>query len=98
MKYMLDAEFVITGDMPVLRSGYSATAEILLNSRSDALSVEEKYLVYRNDSTCLYVLDASGKEPVKKNVTLGVSDGVYTEITNGVNPDDKIVTNHDKVD
>ncbi|MDR0744271.1 MAG: efflux RND transporter periplasmic adaptor subunit [Tannerella sp.] len=98
MKYMLEAEFVITDDMPVLRSGYSATAEILLNSRDDALSVEEKHVVYRNDSTYLYVLEEPGKEPVKKNVTLGVSDGVYTEIAEGVNPGDKIVTNHDKID
>lgn len=98
MKYMLEAEFVITGDMPVLRSGYSATAELLLNSRDDALSVEEKHVVYRNDSTYLYVLEELGKEPVKKNVALGISDGVYTEITEGVNPGDKIVTNHDKID
>jgi HlyD family secretion protein len=98
MKYMLEAEFVITGDMPILRSGYSATAEILLNSRDDALSVEEKHLVYRNDSTYLYVLDELEKEPVKRNVTLGISDGIYAEIIEGVHPDDKIVTNHDKID
>jgi HlyD family secretion protein len=98
MKYILEAEFVITGDMPILRSGYSATAEILLNSRDDALSVEEKHLVYRNDSTYLYVLDELEKEPVKRNVTLGISDGIYTEIIEGVHPDDKIVTNHDKID
>jgi HlyD family secretion protein len=97
MKYLLDAEFVIADTMPVLRSGYSATAEILLKGQNDVLSIEEKHIVFQNDSTYLYVLDASGKEVIQKNVSLGVSDGVYTEIINGVHSNEKIVTNHDQV-
>jgi HlyD family secretion protein len=80
MKYMLDAEFAISGDMPVLRSGYSATAEIILNNRKDVLSVEEKHIVYNIDSTYLYVLDASKNEKTKKMIITGISDGVYTGI------------------
>jgi HlyD family secretion protein len=61
MKYMLEADFEITDDMPVLRSGYSATAEIVLNSRKNVLSVEEKYIIYRNDSAYLYILNGTEK-------------------------------------
>jgi HlyD family secretion protein len=96
MKYMLEAEFTITEDMPVLRSGYSATAEIVLNSRNKALSVEEKYIVYRNDSACLYVLGSSGKEKIMRKIIPGISDGTYTEITDGASLEDRIITNYDK--
>ena len=95
MKYLLDAEFSITDDMPVLRSGYSATAEIVLNSRQNVYSIEEKHLVFRNDSTYLYVLENLQKEPVKRNVTTGLSDGIYTEILEGIVVEDKIVTNYE---
>lgn len=96
MKYMLEAEFTITEDIPVLRSGYSATAEIVLNSRDKALSIEEKYIVYQNDSVYLYVLGSSGKEKVMKKIIPGISDGTYTEITDGASSEDRIITNYDK--
>jgi HlyD family secretion protein len=96
MKYLLEAEFIITESMPVLRSGYSATAEIVLQSKSDVLSIEEKYIVYRNDSTYFYLMDTPNKNAVKRNIITGVSDGIYTEIKEGVTLDDKIITNYDK--
>jgi len=95
MKYFLDAEFFITNDMPVLRSGYSATAEIVLNRKQNVLSVEEKYVTYKNDSVYLYVVNSFEKEPKKRNIKTGVSDGTYTEILGGVTVDDKIATNYD---
>jgi HlyD family secretion protein len=98
MKYMLDAEFAITAEMPVLRSGYSATAEILLNSAENVPSIDEKYLVYRNDSTYLYVLDKTSDEAIRKNVVIGVSDGVHTEIKEGIDADAQIVINYDKAE
>ncbi|MDR1582995.1 MAG: efflux RND transporter periplasmic adaptor subunit [Prevotellaceae bacterium] len=98
MKYMLDAEFAIAAEMPVLRSGYSATAEIVLNNSKDVLSVEEKHIVYSKDSTCLYVLDASKNEKIKKPIITGISDGIHTEIIDGITIDEKVVVNHDKID
>ncbi len=97
MKYWLDAEFRITNDMPVLRSSYSATAEIILNQRKDALSIEEKHITYQKDSTYLYVLDKDQKEVIKKNIRLGISDGIYTEIINGVDTCEQIVINYEQV-
>ena len=50
MKYTLEAEFPVNAQMPVIRSGYSATAEIVLNSKKNVPSIEEKYISYKNDS------------------------------------------------
>jgi HlyD family secretion protein len=67
-----------------------------LNSRNKALSIEEKYIVYQNDSAYLYVLGSSGKEKVMKRITPGISDGTYTEIMDGAGLEDRIITNYDK--
>jgi HlyD family secretion protein len=96
MKYVLDAEFEITDSMPVLRSGYSATAEIVLNSRKNVISIEEKHIAYKKDSAYLYLLE-NGKKEIKRNVRLGISDGIFTEIIDGVSIDDKVITNYDKI-
>lgn len=98
MKYMLDAEFSITQDMPILRSGYSATAEIILNSHKSVTSIEEKYLLYQNDSAYLYVLTPSKKDINKRSVVTGISDGIYTEIIRNIETNEAIVTNYDQIE
>lgn len=89
MKYTLDAEFPVNSQMPTIRSGYSATAEIVLKSKKEVLSLPEKYLVYQNDSTFVFI--KNNKEKTKKLVTLGISNGQFTEISDGISPKDKIV-------
>ena len=91
MKYTLEAEFPVNAQMPVIRSGYSATAEIVLNSKKNVPSIEEKYISYKNDST--YVWVKNGMKLEKKYIELGISDGKYTEVTKGLTSNDKIVQN-----
>ena len=91
MKYTLEAEFPVNAQMPVIRSGYSATAEIVLNSKKNVPSIEEKYISYKNDSTYVWVKNGMNLE--KKYIELGISDGKYTEVTKGLTTNDKIVQN-----
>jgi len=91
MKYTLEAEFPVNAQMPVIRSGYSATAEIVLNSKKNVPSIEEKYIGYKNDSTYVWVKNGATLE--KKYIELGISDGKYTEVTKGLTTNDKIVQN-----
>ena len=91
MKYTLEAEFPVTAQMPVIRSGYSATAEIVLNRKNNVSAIEEKYIVYKNDSS--YVWVRNGEKLEKKYIELGISDGKYTEITKGLSVNDKIIQN-----
>lgn len=92
MKYMLEAEFPVSKEMPVIRSGYSATANIIIKNKKNVLSIDEKYILYENDSTFVYVLDKGEKEKIKKNVILGASDSEFTEILKGVLPYEEIIT------
>lgn len=92
MKYMLEAEFPVSKDMPVIRSGYSATANIVIKNRKNVLSVEEKYILYENDSTFVYIFDKETKEKIKKKVILGASDSEFTEIMKGILPYEEIIT------
>jgi len=47
MKYTLEAEFPVQSQMPIIRSGYSATAEIILNRKNNVPAIEEKYIFFR---------------------------------------------------
>ena len=92
VKYLLDAEFDVPDSIPFLRSSYSATADIIINSKPDVLSLEEKYINFRNDSVYVNVLDTTRNLTVKQLIQIGVSDGTYTEIRSGITRSDKIIT------
>ncbi|MDR2145089.1 MAG: efflux RND transporter periplasmic adaptor subunit [Tannerella sp.] len=96
MKYLIEAEFSVNEDIPPLRSGYSATAEIILQERKHALSIEEKYIVYENDSAYLYV--PKGKEVAKKLIKTGISDGIHTEIVSDLDSTTQIITNYNQIE
>ena len=97
VKFAVDAEFDITTDMPVIRSGYSATAEVLLERAENVLSLPEKCLIFRRDSSFVYVLDSLTHEPIQKHVVTGISDDEQVEIRNGISMNDKIITNYSNI-
>ena len=61
-----------------LRAGYSANADIVINKREQVLSLEEKDIIYANDSAFIQIKEGDGME--KKYVQTGISDGINTEI------------------
>lgn len=68
-----------------LRSGYSANAEIILDSRTQVLTVDEAAIHITPDSTyVLLATDTTGQEVTPTLVTTGMSDGIYIEITSGL--------------
>jgi HlyD family secretion protein len=91
MKYSLNAEFEVTDDMPTLRSGYSASAKIVLSQKTKVASIEEKHIRYSGDSIFVETLDSLANSVVNKLIDIGISDGTYTEILKGVDVDDKII-------
>ena len=81
--FQMKARMIIPDDV-MLRAGYSANGEIVIEQAVDAVIVPESSIVYSNDSTFVY------KDNVKTPVTTGLSDGINIVITEGLDAGDKI--------
>lgn len=74
-------------DSIVIRAGYSANAEIILDERQNVLTIPESAVTFENDSSFVYVLKNSKDKTQlfeKKSVVLGLSDGINIQIITGV--------------
>ena len=71
-----------------IRSGYSANAEIVLQSAENVISLPESVLEFSGDSTFVYKVGAAGYE--KTPVKTGLSDGLRIEIVSGIDESDTI--------
>ena len=78
-------------DTMYIRAGYSANAEILLDKRDSVLTVPESCIEFSNDSVFVQVLMKEEPQTFeKKQVQIGLSDGIKIEIKEGLNRDEKI--------
>ena len=75
-----------------LRSGYSANAEIVLESVKNVLTVPESAIEFEGDSTFVYIAKGEGdnKTYERRPVTIGISDGVNIEIKKGITVKDVV--------
>jgi len=71
-----------------IRSGYSANAEIELQSVENVLKLPESAIQFENDSTFVYIVDNGTYR--RQAVTTGLSDGVDIEIRDGLALSDKV--------
>ena len=88
MKYMIEAKFEVQNDLVNVRSGYTATAELILESRNNVLCINEKNLIFQNDSVFVDLVE--GKTVTRKHIVTGISDGLKIEILDGLLISDKI--------
>ncbi|MCI7140043.1 efflux RND transporter periplasmic adaptor subunit [Alistipes sp.] len=77
-----------------VRAGYSANASVVIRSREGVLTLPEGCVEFEGDKTYVQVLtspeDAEEQTFERREVKIGLSDGVNVEITEGVTADDKI--------
>ncbi|MFD2100836.1 efflux RND transporter periplasmic adaptor subunit [Flagellimonas iocasae] len=89
-------QFKIEGDLEVndstnVRAGYSANASIVLEEKKDVVSIKEALLQFDKDSEDPYVEVQTGEnEFERRDVELGISDGIDVEILSGLDEEDKI--------
>lgn len=89
-------QFTIKADVDIekgtyVRAGYSANAEIELEGKDSVLAIKESLLQFHRVSEKPFVeIEKSNGEFKKKDVKLGISDGINVEILEGVKKDDKI--------
>lgn len=91
MKYNIEARFGVGKNAKIIRSGYSANAEILLQQEKNVLAIKEKHLLFQNDSAYVNILPPDGK-PQKRFVKTGLSDGVNIAIVDGLDKKSKVLT------
>jgi len=74
-----------------VRAGYSANAEIILSKSEKVITIPESCIEFGGDTAFVYILKT--KEPqtfVKKQVKIGLSDGIKIEVKSGLMTKEKI--------
>lgn len=79
-----------------IRAGYSANADIVLDSRSDVLALKESLLLFDKDSAYVEV-ETAPQVFERRDVKLGLSDGLNVEILSGLSADDKVKVQNGKI-
>jgi len=89
-------QFVIKADVEVessnkIRAGYSANAEIEVESKDSVMVIKEALLQFNRitENPFVEILNDNGSFR-KKDVKIGISDGINVEIIDGVEEKDKI--------
>ena len=78
-------------DTTFIRAGLSANASIILEKADDVLALKESLVQFDDKTKKFYVEVMKGDQKFeRRNVVLGVSDGIYVEIKEGVAAGDKI--------
>ena len=79
-------------DTVMIRSGYSANAEIVLERAQKALTLPESTIEFSGDSTFVYVMTDSvpAQKFERKEVKVGMSDGIKIVIKDGVDGKSKV--------
>ena len=89
-------QFKIEGDLIVndsayVRAGYSANASIVLEEKKDVLAIKEALLQFDKETQKPFVeIETGENEFERKELELGVSDGIDVEVVSGLGKDDKI--------
>ena len=89
-------QFKIKADLDMdenyfLRAGYSANAEIVLEQKDSVFAIKESLLQFDKRTEKPYVEVKVGDQKFeKRDVELGLSDGINVEILSGLKPEDEI--------
>ncbi|MEZ4958462.1 MAG: efflux RND transporter periplasmic adaptor subunit [Saprospiraceae bacterium] len=82
VKFEVRAAIQPTTDV-FLRAGYSASGDIILDKKEKVVAIKERDVLFEKDTT--YVEVKTGEQQFeKKQVQLGLSDGIQIEVLNGL--------------
>ena len=78
-------------DSVVIRSGYSANAEIVLERLKQTLAIPEGSVEFSGDSTFVYLLTAEQPQQFsRQQIEVGMSDGIKIAVKGGITANDRI--------
>jgi len=78
-------------DSTFIRAGLSANASIILEKVEKVLAIKEALVQYDDKTKKPYLeVEVGDQKFERKDVELGISDGIFVEVKNGISKDDKI--------
>ncbi|NRD24259.1 efflux RND transporter periplasmic adaptor subunit [Winogradskyella litoriviva] len=78
-------------DSTFIRAGLSANASIILEKAENVLAIKEALVQYDKDTQKPYVeIEVGDQKFERKDVELGISDGIFVEVKSGISKDNKI--------
>ena len=90
IQFEIKASLTNRGDT-FIRAGLSANASIILEKAENVLAIKESLVQFDDKTQKQFVEIETGSQKFeRRNLELGVSDGIYVEIKNGVKSSDKI--------
>ncbi|MEM7658412.1 MAG: efflux RND transporter periplasmic adaptor subunit [Bacteroidota bacterium] len=72
-----------------LRAGYSANADIVLQTRDSVLAIPESLLIFEGEEVFVEV-ETNAQKFEKRKVELGISDGINVEVLSGLEGEEAI--------
>jgi HlyD family secretion protein len=88
---LFDVEIKITKTgFEMLRAGYSANADIIIQKKEDILVIPERVVEFKEDTAFVEVKEPDG-EITKKTIKTGLSDGLNIEVVEGLEEGDLLV-------
>lgn len=91
VQFKIKADVVLKDNNVNVRAGYSANASIVLEKKDSVFAIREALVQYDKETEKPFVeVEKSIQEFEKRNVELGVSDGLNVEIISGINEDEEI--------
>jgi HlyD family secretion protein len=88
----VEAEIDTAKSTVTLRAGYSANADVIIQEKQGVLLVPERLVTMEKEKATVEVPGAKpDDEPVKKEIEVGLSDGLNLEVVAGLAEGDKVV-------
>jgi HlyD family secretion protein len=89
---LFDVEIEITQVRDVvLRAGYSANADVVVREKADVLLLPERLVTFSEGKASVELPGPAGGEPVKREIKVGLSDGISLEVAEGLKEKDLVV-------
>jgi HlyD family secretion protein len=77
-------------DNQFIRAGYSANANVVLDKRENVLAINEGLVQYEGENKTYVEVAIGDQNYERRDVELGLSDGIIVEVLSGVTEEDEI--------
>lgn len=75
----------------VLRAGYSANADIIIQKMENVITIPERIVTMRDDSAFVEIPGAEPGSRVEKEIELGLSDAITVEVKEGLEEGEQVL-------